>query len=75
MGPCHCGMSRPQVEDRGDGLQIRIVAATMLNRQSRTADMQWSYSLGVGRRANNFSPYKERNIMNHLHKPQIGLTL
>ena len=30
-------MARPQVADRGDGLQIWRVAANILNKQSRTA--------------------------------------
>ena len=33
-------------------------AANILNKQSRTADKLWSSSLGVGRIANNSSPYK-----------------
>jgi hypothetical protein len=45
---CHHGMARPRVADRGDGLQIRRVAANILNKQSRTADSGWSSSLGVG---------------------------
>jgi hypothetical protein len=32
------------------------VAANILNKQSRTADKEWSSSLGVGRSANNASP-------------------
>ncbi|KAJ4429640.1 hypothetical protein ANN_21841 [Periplaneta americana] len=43
--------------DRGDGLQIWRVAVNVLNKQSRTADEGWSSNLGVGRRANNPSPY------------------
>ncbi|KAJ4437102.1 hypothetical protein ANN_17237 [Periplaneta americana] len=35
---CHHGMARPQVADRGDGLQIWRVAANVLNKESRTAD-------------------------------------
>jgi hypothetical protein len=42
-------MARPQVADRGDGLQIWRVAANILNKQSRTADREWPSSLGVGR--------------------------
>jgi hypothetical protein len=53
---CHHGMARPQVADRGDGLQIWRVAANILNKQLRTADSGWSSSLGVGRGANNPSP-------------------
>ena len=56
VGPYHHGMARPQVADRGDGLQIWRVAANILNKQSWTADKGWSSSLGVGRRANNPSP-------------------
>jgi hypothetical protein len=54
--PCHHGMARPQVADRGDGLQIWRVAANILNKGSRTADSRWSSSLGVGRWANNTPP-------------------
>jgi hypothetical protein len=53
--PCHHGMARPQVADGGDGLQIWRVAANILTKQSRTADKGWSFSLGVGRGANNSS--------------------
>jgi hypothetical protein len=49
--PCHHGMARPQVADEGDDLQIWTVAANILNRQSQTADKEWSFSLGVGRGA------------------------
>jgi hypothetical protein len=54
--PCHYGMARPQVADGGDGLQIRRVAANILNKQSRTADKGWSSSLEVGCGAKNSSP-------------------
>jgi hypothetical protein len=47
--PCHYGVARPRVADRGDGLQIWRVAANILNKQSRTADSGWSSSLWVGR--------------------------
>jgi hypothetical protein len=53
---CHHGMSRPQVADGGDGLQMWRVAANVLNKQSRTANKGWSSSLGVGSGANNSSP-------------------
>ena len=36
------------------------VAANKLNMQSRTANKGWSYSLGVGRGANNSSPVKKK---------------
>ena len=69
VGPCHRGMARPQVADRGTAwrvLRLRIeerppirrVAANKLNKQSRTADEGWSSSLGVGRGANNPSLLK-----------------
>jgi hypothetical protein len=53
---CHYSMARPQVADGGNTLQVRRVAANILNKQSRTADKGWSSSLGVGRGANNSSP-------------------
>jgi hypothetical protein len=37
---------------------IWMVAANILNKQSRTADKEWSSSLGVGRGANNSSTVK-----------------
>jgi len=37
---------------------IGKIAAIILNKQSRTADKGWYYSLGFGRDANNFSPQK-----------------
>jgi hypothetical protein len=46
-------MARPQVADRGDGLQIWRVATNILNKQSRTANREWPSILGVGRGANN----------------------
>ena len=52
VGPCHHGMARPQVADRGRP-PIRRVVANKLNKQSRTADEGWSSSLVVGRGANN----------------------
>jgi hypothetical protein len=35
--PCHEGMACPEDTDEGNGLQVWKVAATMLNKQSRTA--------------------------------------
>jgi hypothetical protein len=51
--PCHHGMARPRVADRGDGLQIQRVAAILLNMLSRTAAWEWPSRLGVGWGANN----------------------
>jgi hypothetical protein len=45
--PCHRRMVRDQVADGGDGLQIWRVAASILNKQSRTANKKWSSSLGL----------------------------
>jgi hypothetical protein len=36
--PVNHGMARPQVVDRGDGLEIYRVAANILNKLSQTAD-------------------------------------
>jgi hypothetical protein len=41
-------MVRPQVADRGDGLQICRVAVNIVNKQLQTANSWWSSSLGVG---------------------------
>jgi hypothetical protein len=53
--PSHHGIACPQVVDGEDGLQIWRVAANILNKQSRTADKGWSFSLGVGSGVNNSS--------------------
>jgi len=49
-------MARPQVADGGDGLDMWRAAAIILNRQSRTADNGWYYSLVVGLGAKTFLP-------------------
>jgi hypothetical protein len=54
--PCHHGMARPQVADGGNALQFWREAANILDKQSWTADQEWSSSMEVGRRANNSSP-------------------
>jgi hypothetical protein len=54
--PCHHGMARPRIANRGDGLQIWRVAANILNKQSRTANSERSSSLGDGRWSNNPHP-------------------
>ena len=45
--PVSHGMARPQVADRGNGLQIWRVAANMLNKQSWTADRSGSPAWGL----------------------------
>ena len=45
----------PWVADGGVGLQIWRLAAIILNKQSWTADQEWSSSLGVWREANNLT--------------------
>jgi hypothetical protein len=45
--------------DGAEGLRMWRVAASILNKQSRTADNGWSSSLMVGRWSNTSSPYKE----------------
>jgi hypothetical protein len=60
-------MARFRVADGGDGHQIWMVAANILNTQLRTAGKVWSSSLGrgggVGRGANNSSPKKKRKLV------------
>jgi len=41
-------MAHPQVADGGGGLQVLMLAANILNRQSETADKRWSLNLGGG---------------------------
>jgi hypothetical protein len=54
--PCHHGMTRPQVADGGDVLQIWRVASNILNKQPRPAGKECFSGLGVGRGANISSP-------------------
>ena len=47
------------------------VAANILNKQSRTADKEWSSSLGVGGGPNNSSPLT-RNLLRNIHIQSLG---
>jgi hypothetical protein len=51
--PCRRGMTRPQVADGRDGIQIWRTAGNVLNKQSRAYYKGWSSSLGVGLGLNN----------------------
>ena len=51
VGPCHHGMARPQVAERGMASDM-VVAANIFKKQSWTADKGLSSRLGVGRGAN-----------------------
>jgi hypothetical protein len=53
--PSRHGMAR-NVADGGDDLQIWRIAENILSKQSRTADKNWSFSLGFGRGAKYSSP-------------------
>jgi hypothetical protein len=46
--PCQNDMVRPQIADGGDDLQIWRIAASILNKQSRTADKGWFPDWGLG---------------------------
>ena len=50
---------------------IWTVAANILNEESRTADKGWSYSLGVGRGANNSSSLR-RILLRNIHRQHFG---
>jgi hypothetical protein len=49
VGPCHHLKACPEVVDEVEGLQLLRLAATTLNKQSRTADKGLSSSLRDGR--------------------------
>jgi hypothetical protein len=49
VGLFHHGIAGSWIADGGDGLPIYRVTANILNKQSRTAEKGWSYSLVVGR--------------------------
>jgi hypothetical protein len=62
-------MARPQVTDRGDGRQIWRVAANMLNKQSGTAEKDWSSNLGVEHWAKN-ATVKNKLVTKDHKKPR-----
>jgi hypothetical protein len=67
------GMARLWIRDVGDGLQIWRLPANVLDKQSRTAEKEWSYSLRV-RRWINFSPLQTvflRNVTQGLEITRI----
>jgi hypothetical protein len=47
--PYHHGVARPQVADGGDDHWVWRTAANISNKQSRTADKGWSFSVWVCR--------------------------
>jgi hypothetical protein len=48
-GLCHRDVAHLRVAGGGNGLQIWSVATNILNKQLRTADKEWSFSVEVGR--------------------------
>jgi hypothetical protein len=54
--PYYRGVASPQVADGGHGLQIRRVAADILNKLSQATEKGWSSSFVIGSGANNCSP-------------------
>ena len=55
VGPLTTAWRVPWVADGGVGLQIWRLAANILNKQSWTADQEWSSSLRIWREANNLA--------------------
>jgi len=75
MGPLTtaCRVLKLRLEERPP---IWRVAASILNKQSRTADKGWSSNLGVGRGSNNSSPKKTGVVMKHENRSlEPGLIL
>jgi hypothetical protein len=62
LGPCHQGMARPQVAHGRDGFQIWRLAATTLNKESRTAGMV--LHLGGWAGADILTPYENSILWN-----------
>lgn len=53
--------------------RLLIKAENVMNKHSRTTDNVWTYSLGVGREANNFLPL-ETNILWNATEVLVYLT-
>jgi hypothetical protein len=64
LSPCHHAIARPRLADGGDGFQIYRVYGDVLNKQSRTAEEGWFFSLFFGWEDNNASPYKNTSLRN-----------
>jgi len=52
VSTCHHGMARPQ-DAVQDGIQRRMVASSVLTKQSETAEKRWCSSVGTGHGDNN----------------------
>jgi hypothetical protein len=65
-------MARPQVADRGDGLQIWRVAANIMNNLLLTADEGWSYSLGIRRGAESLHRKKKISFLRNVTKIPVS---
>ena len=52
----YLGMDRLQVADEKNGQKVCKAAVNKLNKQPWTTENRWSSILGIGRRADNFSP-------------------
>lgn len=63
---CHHSVACTQVADGRDSLQVWMVAADILSKQSWTAGREWPSSLGAGWGANNPPPYKTNLLQNVL---------
>jgi hypothetical protein len=68
--PCHHITARPQVAEGRDGLHIWRLAANILNKQSRTAEKEWSSSLGVGWGL--ATPHRKKQHVTTIQKPFRG---
>jgi hypothetical protein len=49
VGPSHHSIVHPWVVDGGYGLQMWVVAVSILNKQLQTGDKEWFTSLGLGK--------------------------
>ena len=58
MSHCHQSVVRPQVARRGRAADKERSWENVLNKESRTADKEWSFILRVGRGANNSTQWK-----------------
>ena len=69
---CHHGMALPRVAVGGDGLQIRRVAAIILNQNLRTTDKGWFPGFEVGQGANISSLQKLNMLQNTEIRTVVG---
>jgi hypothetical protein len=71
VGPCHHARALPEVAD-GVMASSRVGSCEYLEQAVEGSRQVYSFSLGVGRGANNSSPQTKCHVMKHFTRPELG---